>query len=88
MKESDSTLMTDKSKIVDKFRGMFQTILLKPGQEEFVKQYMTTVKLLKNEPITEKIEMTFEMLKNSKTPREYNQTPEILKKNGKAATKQ
>lgn len=37
LKESDSTLITDKSGIAETFRGMFEKILFKPRQKKFIK---------------------------------------------------
>lgn len=50
---------------------MFETILLKTRQTEFVVQYTTTVEqLMIHEPTMEEIEMEIEMLKSGKAPGE------------------
>jgi len=66
---------------------MFETILFKPGQKEFVGQRMMTVEQLIKEPTTEEIEMAIETLKNGKVPLKDNIKSELLKNNGKAVTK-
>lgn len=43
LKEPNRTLITDKTEIAEKFREMFERILLKTRQTEPVDQYMTTV---------------------------------------------
>ncbi|KAF0708802.1 craniofacial development protein 2-like, partial [Aphis craccivora] len=84
LKEPNGTLITDKTDIAEKFREMFETILLKTRQTEPEDYYMTTVEQTIHEPTTEEIKMAINILKNGKAPGEDGITTELLRKSGKA----
>lgn len=68
LKESDGSLITDKSEIAEKFRWKFETILFKSEQGESIEPHKLAVEQLINEPTTEEIKIAIEMLKNVNHP--------------------
>lgn len=83
LKETDGSLITDKSEIIEKFREMFETILFKSRWAKSVDQYTATEEQMTHGPTMGKIEMAIKKLKNGKTPEEGNITTELLTKSGK-----
>jgi len=69
-------------KVAEKFREIFETILLKTRHTEPID--MTTVEQMIHEPTTEEIKMAIE---NGKAPGEDDITTELLRKSGKAVMK-
>lgn len=82
IKEGNWSLVTDKRKVVNEFKGMFEKMLNQPSQLDS-EENLSTVEQKLDEPMIEEVERAVEMLKNGKAPVKDAIIAELLKERGK-----
>lgn len=72
---------TDKRKVVNEFKSMFEKMLNQPFQVDS-EENLSTVKQNLDEPMIEELERAVGMVKNGKAPGEEAIVAELLKEGG------
>jgi len=85
IRKDDGTIITDKGKIANELKKMFEEMLNQQENRTTIEVNVTAEELL-DKPTIQEIEMGLEMLKNGKAPGIDEVVPECLKKGRKKLT--